>query len=55
MTLDALYQDMKDALAFLGLSWHEKDQPVVTIDGNELVISHGGRSCRVEIEPHKKG
>ena len=55
MTLLALYLDMKDALDFLGLGWHEKDRAEVTFDGNELVISHGGRSCRVEIEPHKKG
>jgi len=55
MTLEALYQDMKDALDFLGLAWGEKDKAEVTLDRDELVISHGGRSCRVKIELHGKG
>lgn len=52
MTLEALYQDMKDALDFLGLAWGEKELATVTLDRDELVISYGGRSCRVQIEPH---
>lgn len=55
MRLSDLYQDMKDALDFLGLGWGEKGKAEVTFAGNELVISYGGRSCRVTIEPHKGG
>lgn len=54
MTLEALYRDLKDSLSFLDLAWGEKESAVVTLDGDELVISHGGRSCRVQIEPHRK-
>lgn len=53
MNLDGLYQDMKDALDFLGLKFHQKEEVDVTLDGDELVFSYGGRSCRVEI-PRKE-
>lgn len=54
MTLEALYQDMKDALDFLGLSWGQKELATVTLARDELVISYGGRACRIQIEAHGK-
>lgn len=53
MKLEGLYQDMKDALGFLGLRFHDKELVDVTLDGGDLVFSYGGRSARVEI-PRKE-
>jgi hypothetical protein len=49
MTMAELYQDMKDALAFLGLSFHQMDLVEVTIQGQCVVFSYGGRSTSVAL------
>lgn len=49
MNAEQLYQEMKDALDYFGLSFHEKDKMVVTIEGNQIVFSYNNRSISVTI------
>lgn len=49
MNAEQLYQEMKDALDYFGLSFHSKDHVVVTIEGNKLIFSYNNRSVAVTI------
>jgi len=42
--MSELYQEMKDALDYLGLRFHQMDQVEVTLRGHCIVFSYGGRS-----------
>ena len=50
MNAEELYEHIKDALTFFGLSFHQKDQMKVSIADNFLVLSHGLRSVAVKVE-----
>lgn len=45
--MEELYQEMKDALKYLGLSFHQMHAVEVTLRGHCIVFSYGGRSCTV--------
>ena len=49
MNAEELYQEMKDALAYFGLSFHSKDHVTVSIDGNKLVFAYNNRYVVVTI------
>lgn len=53
MNMAELYQNMKDALAHLGLSFYQMDQAEVTLWGDEVRFSYGGRSASVKIPGYK--
>ncbi len=46
MTAEELYLEIKAALKYLDLGYHEMPSMSVWIDGNQLVFSHGCRECK---------
>lgn len=53
MNMAELYQEMKDALDYLGLSFHEKDKVEVTLDGDYIVFTYNGRLVSFPLPPDK--
>lgn len=54
MTADDLYEELKEALKYLGLRFHERDQVKVTIVDNELVFTYRGKSISFDINNYNK-
>lgn len=50
MDLETLYEEMKNAITSLGLSWRDKDKISVRIRGKELIFSYDKRSVAVLIK-----
>lgn len=44
MNMEELYGEMKDALKYLGLSFHQMHLVQVTLQGHCIVFSFGGRA-----------
>lgn len=49
MNADEFYEDFKDALKYLGLSWGQKDLAQVCFDGGSFCLSYGGRKTLVQL------
>jgi hypothetical protein len=49
MNADEFYEGFKDALAYLGLAWGQKDLATVHIEGDRLVVSHGAYSATIQL------
>lgn len=49
MNMEQLYNEMKAALTFFDLSFHQKDQVEVKIEDKELVFLHANRSIRLKL------
>lgn len=47
MKMDALYEDMKEALKFFGLAFHQMDLVTVTLEGDKIVFTHGDRQISI--------
>ncbi len=47
MNGDLFYQEFKDALKALGVSWDDQNNVVVSFSGQQLVFAFGGREYRV--------
>lgn len=44
------YEELKDALVFVGLSWREKGLAKIQIDDNSLSISYKHRKIQIHLE-----
>lgn len=53
MNMDELYREMKDALDYLGLRFHQMNQAEVTLCGDRLCFTWNGRSVSVAIPEAK--
>ena len=49
MNADEFYEDFKDALKYLGLSWGQKDLAQVWLEGGSFCLAYGGRETRVRL------
>jgi len=49
MTVDEMYQDMKRALDFFGLRFHEMASVSVYIAGDKLVYAYNGETISVSL------
>lgn len=49
MNADEFYEDFKDALKYLGLSWGQKDLAKVWFEGGSFCLTYGGRETRVRL------
>lgn len=47
MTADDLYEEMKSALRFFGLSFHDKHLVEIRIQDSQLTFIHGNRTIVV--------
>jgi hypothetical protein len=47
MTMGELYEDMKEALKFFGLSFHQKDLVTVTIKDGQITFTYGSRHISI--------
>ena len=54
MTADDLYEEMKEALSYLGLRFHDRHLVKVTIVDNKLVFTHRGKSISFDINNFDK-
>jgi len=50
-----LYQEMKNALNFFGLSFHQKEEMNVSVEGTCVVFRHEHVSIRIETEAKGEG
>lgn len=44
------YEHFKNALRAVGLDWHSKDQAKITVNGDYLVIEHGGLQMNIRLK-----
>ena len=49
MNAEDFYEHFKAGLRYLGLSWGEMDQAVVTIINGKFVMTAADKSCVVEL------
>lgn len=49
VTMEDLYGEMKDALKYLGVRFHDMHNVKVKIEDNKLVFSHWGKSIAIDI------
>lgn len=49
MTMEELYREMKDALDYLGLRFHQMHAVEVTLCGDRICFTYGGRSVSVAL------
>lgn len=47
MNAEELYLELKNALKFLGVSFHDKDKVSVFCEDGVLIFSYGGREASV--------
>lgn len=50
MNAELFYTHFKDALKYLGLSWGEMDQAVVSIVDGKFTVTAAGKSCTLELK-----
>ena len=50
MSMDELYEEMKDVLAYLGLKFADKDKVAVHICDGRLYFVHGDREISIKLE-----
>lgn len=49
MDAETFYQEFKDALLYLGLSWGDKALAAVRIEGDKLVFEYGARAAVLQL------
>lgn len=49
VTADDLYEEMKDAMRYLGVRFHDRHLVKVKIEDNKLVFSHYSKSIAIDI------
>lgn len=50
MSMEDLYQEMKEVLKYFGLSFGHKDEVKVYIQGQSIIFYHSGRTISFRIE-----
>ena len=50
MNAEDFYEHFKDALKYLGLSWGEMDQAVVSLVDGKFTMIAKGKSCTLELK-----
>lgn len=43
------YEEFKDALRYVGLSWNQKDLAEVKIEGDQVCVTYYGRQARIKL------
>lgn len=54
MTADDLYEELTEALKYLGLRFHDRHLVKVTIVDNELVFTYRGKRISFDINNYNK-
>lgn len=49
MTLEDLYTEMKDALRYFGITFGQKDEVKVRVEGDYIIFVHSPRGTEVRI------
>lgn len=49
ITLDDLYEEMKDAMKYLGVRWGDKHLVKAFIENDQLVLSYRGRQIHLDV------
>jgi hypothetical protein len=54
ITLDDLYEEMQEAMRYLGVRWGDKHLVKTRIENNQLVLSHWGKTISIDINHSKQ-
>lgn len=53
MTMDQLYEEMKEVLRFFGLAFNQKDQVTVTFEANKVHFKYKNMTVSIDGKPEE--